>query len=77
MKRKWMLAHMRSAFNYAACSDAERLKVGAIVVHKHGELSIGINGTPAGWETNVCERRDASGNLVTKPEVVHAEVAPV
>ena len=40
-------------------------------------LSIGYNGTPAGWdnacETNFKEWINETGNLKTKPEVLHAE----
>lgn len=47
---------MRTAFNYADCSTAERLKVGAIVVKDDRIISIGYNGQPAGWD-NVCEEK--------------------
>ena len=68
MKNKHIAAHMKSAFNYAECSTAERLKVGCVIVRDDRIISIGYNGMPSGW-TNVCEDED----FVTKPEVLHAE----
>ena len=78
MKDKMKLAHMRTAFNYAACSSAVRLQVGSIIVKDDAIISIGYNGMPSGWD-NVCEYKHYSlGNpndysLKTKPEVLHAE----
>lgn len=51
----------------ALLSHAKRKKVGAIVVKDNRIISIGYNGTPAGWD-NCCEVDD-----VTIPEVIHAE----
>ena len=68
MKNKHIAAHMKSAFNYAECSTAERLKVGCVIVKDDRIISIGYNGMPSGW-TNVCEDED----FVTKPQVLHAE----
>lgn len=51
------LAHMRTAFNYAACSSAVRLQVGSIIVKDDAIISIGYNGQPSGWD-NVCEERE-------------------
>jgi dCMP deaminase len=73
MKRKWIEAHMRCALVYAQCSDAVRLQVGCIVVQGNQVVSIGINGTPPGYHTNVCEIVDDYGELVTRPQVIHAE----
>lgn len=62
----------------AQLSRAVRLKVGAIVVKDDRIISLGFNGTPAGWD-NKCEidiYDDAEqwvGNR-TKPEVLHAEL---
>lgn len=58
---------MKTAYNYADCSSAVRLKVGAIVVKDDAIISIGYNGQPAGWD-NVCENKvymdaDAGGWL--------------
>jgi dCMP deaminase len=56
------------------------LQVGTIVVKDDKVLSIGYNGTPAGWDNN-CEYEAALGFgdvvpplIKTKPEVIHAEM---
>ena len=80
VKDKHIHAHMRSAFNYAECSTAERLKVGCVLVKNDRIISIGYNGMPSGW-SNVCEESTLwlDGKqlphpiLITKPEVLHAE----
>lgn len=72
-------AHLKVAEIYASLSKAIRLKVGAIVVKDNRVISIGYNGTPAGWD-NSCEDITTETNngisysvLKTKPEVIHAE----
>lgn len=76
MKQNIIYAHMKVAETYAALSSAVRLKVGAIVVKDNRVISIGYNGTPAGWD-NACENHiyidDLHVELKTKPEVIHAE----
>ena len=81
MKEKHIAAHMKSAFNYAECSTAEKLKVGCVLVKDDRIISIGYNGMPSGW-SNECEtlsfftedgRQLPTQVLVTKPEVLHAE----
>ena len=81
MKNKHIKAHMKSAFNYADCSTAEKLKVGCVLVKDDRIISIGYNGMPPGW-SNQCEtlsfftedgKQLPSQILVTKPEVLHAE----
>lgn len=57
MKAKHIRAYMDTAKRFAECSTAERLKVGAILVKHDQILSVGYNGTPAGWD-NVCEDRE-------------------
>lgn len=57
MKQKWVDAYMDVAERFAQLSSAEKLKVGAVVVKDHRIISIGYNGTPAGWD-NVCEDRE-------------------
>lgn len=54
MKQKWINAYMDVAERFAQLSSARRLKVGAVVVKDHRVISIGYNGTPAGWDNN-CE----------------------
>lgn len=75
-KEKWISAYLDTAERFAQESTAVRLKVGAIVVKDDRIISIGINGTPAGWD-NVCEEEqqlpDGSVQLVTKKDVLHAE----
>lgn len=65
------------ADRFAELSYAQRLKVGAIVVKDNRVISIGYNGTPAGWE-NSCEEvvevhEDGGVVTKTKDEVIHAE----
>lgn len=77
MKQKWIDAFMDTAERFAQLSSAKRLQVGAVVVKDQRIISIGYNGTPAGW-TNECEyefvdpQTKVSSN-VTKDEVIHAE----
>lgn len=67
---------MATARIFAELSHARRLHVGAIVVKDDRIISIGYNGMPAGWDNN-CEdelhQPIGRVNLVTKPEVLHAE----
>ena len=80
MKDKFVQAHMKAAKIYAGLSYAKRKKVGAVIVRDDRILSIGYNGTPAGWD-NSCEesvlwhkgKQLLSPMLVTKSEVLHAE----
>ena len=77
MKQHIINAHMKVAETYAALSSAVRLKVGAIVVKDNRVISIGYNGTPAGWD-NTCEEvvvryENGKEEIKTKPEVIHAE----
>lgn len=83
MKQKWIDAFMDTAERFAELSSATRLKVGAVVVKDQRIISIGYNGTPAGWDNN-CEHwvdvsaqdrmwTDADKVLKTKDEVIHAE----
>lgn len=71
MKPKYKLALMDMAERFGQTSEATRLKVGALLYKNDNIISLGVNGTRAGWYTNKCE--DANG--VTKNEVRHAEVA--
>lgn len=60
---------MEMAVAVSKLSKAVRAQVGCVVVKGSNVISMGYNGTPAGWHTNVCE--DDSGK--TKSEVLHAE----
>jgi dCMP deaminase len=73
MKDKLVNAYMDVAYRFAELSHARRLHVGAIVVKDDRIISIGYNGMPAGWENN-CELTQEDGTLVTRPEVLHAEM---
>ena len=76
IKDKLVNAYMDTAFRFADCSTAEKMKVGALLVKDDRIISIGYNGTPPGWD-NVCENviEDENGetSLKTKDEVYHAE----
>ena len=54
MKEKLLSVYMKTAALFAELSHAKRLHVGAIVVKDDRIISIGYNGTPAGWD-NTCE----------------------
>lgn len=54
MKPKWIRAFMDTAERFAQLSSSRRLHVGAVVVKDNRIISIGYNGTPAGWDNN-CE----------------------
>lgn len=73
MKEKFIDFYMDVADRVSNLSHARRLKVGAVIVQDHRILSYGYNGTPAGFDNN-CEHESEDGNLVTKPEVIHAEM---
>lgn len=76
LKPKLINAYMKVAETFAECSTARRLRVGAIIVKDDKIISIGYNGTPAGWDNN-CEdeyvNEIGESLLKTKPEVTHAE----
>jgi dCMP deaminase len=69
--------YMDIAERTAQLSRARRLQVGAIIVKATRIISIGFNGTPAGWDNN-CEDEIYHEDgfpvvLKTRPEVIHAE----
>jgi dCMP deaminase len=79
VQKKWIDAYLDMAERFAKLSYAKRLKVGAIVVKDNRVISIGYNGTPAGWD-NECEyidlvetNEDSGVISKTKEEVIHAE----
>lgn len=83
MKDKLKKAYMKTAATFAELSYAKRLHVGAIIVKDDRIISIGYNGMPTGWD-NTCEitlpeeididsRTIIPAQLVTRPEVLHAE----
>lgn len=74
MNEKFTRTHMKTAELYAQHSRSKRNQVGAILVNSDNEriLMCGYNGTPPNGDNN-CEYVNKDGELVTKPEVVHAE----
>lgn len=71
MKEKYLMAMMDMTLRFAETSEAQRLKVAAMLVKRGSILSIGINGTYPGWETNVCEDETGQTGWYTR----HAEGA--
>lgn len=69
MKAKYLSAYMEMAEVFSKTSEANRLKVAALIIKNDAIISLGINGTPYGWSTNSCE--DETGN--TAWFVTHAE----
>ena len=64
---------MSIAESVSELSSAKRLQVGCVAVKDDKIISFGYNGTPAGWD-NQCEFTNDQQQLVTKPEVIHAEM---
>lgn len=71
MKSKYKLAIMDMAERFGQTSESTRLKVGCLIVKNDSVISMGVNGSPKGFHTNVCE--DEEGN--TAWYVRHAEQA--
>jgi len=67
-QRKYDLAYLKMASEWAKLSHCKRKQVGALIVKGKMIISDGYNGTPTGFE-NCCE--DEDGN--TKWHVLHAE----
>lgn len=86
MKNKFINLYMDWAKRTARLSHARRLQVGAVIVKDDSVISYGYNGMPAGWDNN-CEYEEEilqsefgkgnwlekTGQLKTRPEVLHAE----
>lgn len=66
-------AYLLMAEVWAKRSKANRTQVGALLVKDQRIISDGYNGLASGTVDDVCETLDPKGNLVTKPEVLHAE----
>jgi len=89
IKEKYLGAYMKTAKVFSQLSTARRRKVGAIIVKDDRIISIGYNGMPSGWDNNCEDEhvvhdmafKEQGGHgmpysyveLVTKPEVLHAE----
>ena len=71
--------YMGTAMLHARLSKAKRAQVGAVLVTSQGVTLTGYNGTPRGLP-NECETEEYDDwrrthfHLVTKPEVIHAEL---
>ena len=70
--------YMQTALTHAMLSKAKRAQVGAVLVTGHGVTLTGYNGTAKGRD-NRCETLEPQpfpheSILVTKPEVIHAEL---
>ena len=78
VKQKFVEYFATIARETAKLSYANRLQVGCVIVKDNRILSVGYNGTPAGWD-NACEEVVPPNEWVdyeqlkTKPEVLHAE----
>lgn len=78
IKAKFIPYFAKIAEETAQLSSAIKLKVGCVIVKDSRILSIGYNGTPAGWD-NACEEVIQPNEWVefeqlkTKPETIHAE----
>ena len=71
MKAKYAEALMDMAIRFGETSTAERLKVGSLIYKNSSIISLGVNGQPPGWETEVCE--DSEGKTLST--VRHSEAA--
>lgn len=67
------LMYMNMAIEVSKMSHAMKNKVGCILVRDHNIIAYGYNGMPTGM-INDCEEKDELGNIVTKKEVIHAEL---
>lgn len=68
------VCYMKVAEAHAALSKGERAKVGACLVTKHGVVLGGCNGMAPGG-SNKLEFVSENGDLVTKPQTIHAELS--
>ena len=71
MKDKYAQALMDMAVRFGETSTAERLKVGSLIYKNNSIISLGVNGQPPGWSTEVCE--DEEGKTLST--VRHSEAA--
>lgn len=71
MKDKYAQALMDMAVRFGETSTAERLKVGSLIYKNNSIISLGVNGQPPGWTTEICE--DGEGKTLST--VRHSEAA--
>lgn len=67
MKHKFKQLYIKTAVLVSELSYCKRRKVGSVLVKDDRIISMGYNGTPAGWD-NTCEE-----NNVTHEYVLHSE----
>ena len=67
-QKKYDIAYLKMALEWAKLSHCKRIQVGALIVKKRMIISDGFNGTPTGFD-NICE----DDNNYTKWYVLHAE----
>ena len=67
-RKKYDIAYLKMALEWAKLSHCKRRQVGALIVKKRMIISDGFNGTPTGFD-NICE----DDNNYTKWYVLHAE----
>tara|TARA_B100001079_G_C16388627_1_gene505683 strand:- start:1109 stop:1534 length:426 start_codon:yes stop_codon:yes gene_type:complete len=67
-QKKYDIAYLKMALEWAKLSYCKRRQVGALIVKNRMIISDGYNGTPTGFE-NACEDE----NNYTKWHVLHAE----
>ena len=70
LKDKYLQAYLDIAERFGQTSESTRLKVGAVIVKDDAIISIGVNGTPVNWYTNICEDADGQTSAVVR----HAEI---
>lgn len=75
MKAKYALAIMDMAERFGQTSTATRLKVGSLLYKNDSIISLGVNGQPPNWPTEVCEEVLEDGTLQTLSTVRHSEDA--
>lgn len=66
---------MDMAERFGQTSTATRLKVGSLLYKNDSIISLGVNGQPPNWPTEVCEEVLEDGTLQTLPTVRHSEDA--
>jgi len=69
--------YMRTAELHASLSNGIRAKVGCAIVTESGVVLTGYNGTPAGLDNSLEYVDNSTGELLTKPGVIHAELNAV
>jgi dCMP deaminase len=66
-------AYLDMTERWAELSKARRKKAGCLIVKDGAIISDGYNGTPSGFNNNCEHKNSLNGDLITKPEVLHAE----